>query len=338
MTETIVLTGISGFIAKHIALSALNRGHHLRGTLRDMTRADEVRDALRPGLADPSALDRLSFYPADLEQDAGWDAAFDGATALIHCASPFPLAQPEDEMDLIHPAVDGTARVMRAAAAAGVRRVVLTSSTVAVLDDAKDGIQDEEDWCDPSSPATTPYARSKTLAERAAWALASDLGLALTVVNPGLVAGPPLDRHYGSSLRLIERILKGRDRMLPDMGFPVVDVRDVAEMHLRALERPATEGRRYIASAGSMTLVEIGRLFKDAWPTQRIPTKVAPHALVRLLATFNPDLRAILPKLGRLDRVSSRRAQAEMDMAFIPAAASMKASATWLIKVGWIWA
>ncbi len=338
MTETILLTGVSGFIAKHIALAALLRGHHLRGTLRSPDRAEEVRAALRPHLPDASALDRLSFAVADLERDEGWPEVMAGVTAVIHCASPFPLVQPKDEQALIRPAVEGTLRVLRAAQAAGVTRVILTSSCVAVLNDGKDALQDEDDWCDLAAPGTTAYARSKTLAEKAAWDFARANGLSLTTINPGLVAGPPLDGHFGSSLGLIERILKGRDPMLPPYGLPVVDVRDVAEMHLRALDRPETAGKRYIAAAGSIPLAGIGQLFKAAYPTRRIPTREAPGFLLRLMAPFDPSIRALLPKLGRLERVSNLRAVQEMGMTFIPVSQALKASADWLVTSGRIWA
>lgn len=338
MPETIVLTGISGFIAKHIALAALNRGHTLRGTLRSMARAEEVRDALRPHLTDPAALDRLTFHAADLEADAGWDAAMAGATALIHCASPFPLAQPKDADTLVRPAVEGTTRVLRTALAAGVKRVVLTSSCVAVINDGKDALQDEDDWCDLNLPGTTAYARSKTLAERAAWDFARTNGMALTTINPGMVAGPPLDGHFGSSLDLVLRIMKARDPMMMPYGLPWVDVRDVAEMHLRALERPQTAGRRYIAAAGSVTLAGIAQQFKKAWPARRFPVREAPGFAVRLLSLFDTSLKVHLPKLGRLERVSNQRAQQEMDMRFIPVSQALRASADWLVANGKVWA
>lgn len=338
MPETIVLTGISGFIAKHIALAALNRGHNLRGTLRSMARAEEVRDALRPHLTDPAALDRLTFHPADLEADAGWDAAMAGATALIHCASPFPLAQPKDADTLVRPAVEGTRRVLGAALAAGVKRVVLTSSCVAVINDGKDALQDEDDWCDLNLPGTTAYARSKTLAERAAWDFDRANGMALTTINPGMVAGPPLDGHFGSSLDLVLRIMRARDPMMMPYGLPWVDVRDVAEMHLRALERPQTAGRRYIAAAGSVTLAGIAQQFKKAWPARRFPVREAPGFAVRLLSLFDRSLKVHLPKLGRLERVSNQRAQQEMDMRFIPVSQALRASADWLVANGKVWA
>ena len=335
--DLVLLTGASGFIAKHVALKLLNAGYSVRGTLRRMDRADEVRAALAPYLTEHAGA--LSFVQADLESDAGWAEAFQGVAALVHTASPFPIAQPKDPSTVIRPAVEGTERVLKAAAAAGVTRVVLTSSTVAVLNEAKpDTLQDEADWCDTHLPSTTPYAKSKTLAERAAWEIAKARGLRLTTINPGLVLGPPLDEHYGSSLGLVERFLKGRDPMLPPMGLPIVDVRDVAEMHLRALQRPETEGRRYLASSGSMAFVDMGRTLKAAYPTRRIPTREAPKAVVRLLAFFDPQIKSILPKLGHLERVSNARAVSEMGMEFIAPKAALLAAADWLVKHGKIWA
>jgi dihydroflavonol-4-reductase len=336
--EPVLVTGASGFLAKHVVLRLLNAGHPVRGTLRRMDRTGEVRAALRPWLKDPGAEGRLSFAPADLEADAEWPAAMAGMAAVVHVASPFPVAQPKEAAALIGPAVGGTGRVLRAAAAAGVRRVVVTSSTVAIADPRRPRLQDEGDWLDPDAPGVAPYARSKLLAERQAWALAAELGLALTTVNPGLILGPPLDAHYGASVRLVERILRGRDAMLPDLGFPVVDARDAAEMHLRALQRPATAGRRYIAAAGSLTLVEMGRLLKAAWPARRIATRRAPALLLRLLALADPELRAILPRLGRVERVANLRAVREMEMEFLSPALALRATADWLVRNGRVWA
>ena len=335
--DLVLLTGVSGFIAKHVALKLLNAGYSVRGTLRRMDRAEEVRAALAPYLTEHAGV--LTFVQADLESDAGWAEAMAGVSALVHTASPFPIAQPKDPATVIRPAVEGTERVLKAAASAGVTRVILTSSTVAVLNEAKpDTLQDEADWCDIHLPSTTPYAKSKTLAERTAWEIAKARGLKLTTINPGLVLGPPLDEHYGSSLGLVERFLKGRDPMLPPMGIPVVDVRDVAEMHLRALQRPETEGRRYLASSGSMAFVDMGRTLKAAYPTRRIPTREAPKAIVRLLSVFDASIKSILPKLGHLERVSNARAVKEMGMEFIAPKAALLASADWLVKHGRIWA
>jgi len=335
--DTVLLTGCSGFIAKHVALKLLNAGYHVRGTLRRMDRADEVRAAVAPHLTGGAGT--LTFVQADLEADTGWAEALAGVAAVMHTASPFPITQPKDPAVLIRPAVEGTERVLKAAAAAGVTRVVLTSSTVAIMNDGKPGVlHDEADWCDITLPSTTPYAKSKTLAERAAWDLAKTLGMQLTTVNPGLVVGPPLDEHYGSSLGLVERLLKGKDPMLPGIGFPVVDVRDVAEMHLRALQRPETAGKRYISTSGSMAMVDMGRTLKAAYPTRRIATREAPAIMLRLISLFDPQIRAILPKIGQLERTSNARAVKEMGIEFISPKAALLASADWLVKHGKVWA
>jgi len=336
MAETILLTGVSGFIAKHIALKVLNAGYDVRGTVRRLDRGDEVRTALAPHLTKGAGT--IHFVQADLEADAGWDAAMQGVAAVVHTASPFPIAQPKDAAVLIRPAVEGTTRVLTAAAKAGVTRVVLTSSVVAVFDQKHDDrLQDEADWCDLNLPTTSAYAKSKTLAERAAWELAKTKGLALTVINPGLVLGPPLDEHYGSSLGLVERIMKGKDPVVPDMRFAAVDVRDVAEMHLRALKRSETKGKRYLAVAGQLGMVEMGRALKAAYPTRKIPTMQAPLFLLKILALFDAQLRTILPSLGKDVRVSNVRAVRDMGMTFTAPKAALLASADWLEKHGKVW-
>ncbi len=337
MAETVLLTGVSGFIAKHVALKLLNAGYNVRGTVRRLDRGEEVRAAVAPHLT--AGAGTLSFVQADLESDAGWGDAMADVSAVIHTASPFPIAQPKDADVLIRPAVDGTRRVLGAAATAGVKRIVLTSSTVAVVDDRKaDRLQDESNWCNLSSPATTPYARSKTLAERAAWEIAKDQGLQLTTINPGLVLGPPLDEHYGSSLGLVERLLKGKDPAVPDLGFGAVDVRDVAEMHLRALQRPETADKRFLAVAGTIGMLDMGATLKAAYPTRRIPTRKAPMFLLRLLAIFDAQVRAILPIIGQHVRVSNARAVSEMGMEFTAPKAALLASADWLVRHGKAWA
>jgi dihydroflavonol-4-reductase len=329
--DSTVLTGASGFIAKHILLQLLRAGHRVRATIRNPGRADEVRAAVLPHLPGEAG-QRLEFVTLDLDRDEGWGAALRGATALVHTASPFPIAQPKNPDELIRPAVDGTLRALGAARDAGVQRVVLTSSVAAVIDEAKGFPQDESDWCNPDLPTTTPYARSKTLAERAAWDFAAGTpGMQLTTINPGLVLGPLLDDTFGSSVSLVKRILGGKDPMLPDFALPLVDVRDVALMHLRALERPATAGRRYIAADEPVAMPELGRILKTVYPARRIPTRAAPRLVVRLLALFDPEIRSILPKIGKVERLSNARARSEMDMRFIPAAEALKATAASLI-------
>jgi dihydroflavonol-4-reductase len=330
--ENVVLTGASGFIAKHVLLQLLGAGHRVRTTIRTPAREAEVRAAVLPQLP-PEAAGRLEFATLDLDRDEGWSAALQGTTALVHTASPFPIAQPKNPDDVIRPAVQGTLRALTAARDAGVERVVLTSSIVAVINEAKGFPQDEIDWCNPDLPATTAYAKSKTLAERAAWDfVAKAPGMRLTTINPGLVLGPLLDDTFGSSVGLVKRILAGKDPMLPNFAFPLVDVRDVALMHLRALERPETAGRRYIAGDAPVSLPDFGRVLKSVYPDRRMPTRAAPLMIVRLLALFDPEIRSILPKIGKVERLSNARARAEMGMTFIPAAEALKATAASLIE------
>jgi dihydroflavonol-4-reductase len=337
MSQTILLTGISGFVAKHVALVHLGAGYTVRGTLRNLGRGEEVRRALAPHL-DDAAMARLSFAQTDLDSDAGWDAAMQGIDTLVHTASPFPLTSPRNEGDLIRPAVDGTLRALRAAHAAHVNRVVLTSSTVAIVPAEKAGTFDEANWADASLPTTSPYAKSKILAEQAAWSFARSNAMALTTINPGLVLGAPLDMNIGSSVAIIQRIMKGKYPMLPQIDFSVVDVVDVARMHLYAVQNPATADKRYACVAGRLSMVEIGRLLKATYPTRRIPTRVAPKLLLRLLAVFESGLASILPSLDKPQSVLNARAVAEMKMTFTPPKEALKITANWLDAKGLVWA
>ena len=340
MGKVVMVTGASGFIAKHIVRELLEDGYEVRGTVRRPERGEEVRDAVRPHLSDPARADeRLTFAVVDLEEDAGWDLAAVGVDAVIHTASPFPIAQPKDESVLIRPAVDGTLRVLRAAHEAGVRRMVLTSSTVAVvnceLPEGRDTF-DEDDWSDPDHRSSTPYVKSKTLAERAAWEYVANAapGVELTSINPGFVVGPPLDDDIGSSTSLIVRLLSGKDPMLPPYGIPVVDVRDVAQMHVRALERPETAGKRYVGAAGSMWMAEMGSVLKAAYPDRRIATRNAPKVAMWLLAVFDREVRSILHSLGTIERASNARAVEELEMSFIPPDQALRDTAEYLIGQG----
>lgn len=333
MPKTVLLTGISGFIAKHVALALLANGHTLRGTVRRLDRSDKVRAALAPHLS-AEALSRLTFVQADLETDAGWAEAMAGVDTLVHTASPFPGVSPRDESEVIRPAVDGTLRVLRAAHGAGVRRVVLTSSTVAIVPSDRSGSFDEADWADPTHPSASPYARSKILAERAAWDFAKANGLDLTTINPGFVLGAPLDEDFGTSVAVVQRILKGRDPMMPQIEFVVVDVADIALMHLRAVEDPATAGKRYAGVSGTLSFVDMGRILKTAHPERRIPTRAAPNAFVRLLALFDRSLGQILPSLGKKIAVSNARAVADMGIRFTPADEALRKTADWLVRSG----
>ena len=334
--EIIFVTGASGFIAKHILVQLLKAGYRVRGSLRDLALADAVRADVTGALHDTEPLSgRLEFVRLDLEEDDGWDAALGGADAFMHTASPFPLDQPKDREELIRPAVDGTRRALRAAAAAGVSRVVMTSSSVAIQNTdlpAGRSVYTEEDWSDPDDPRSNAYAASKTLAERSAWALAEELGLQLTVINPGLVLGPPIGSRYGSSVGLVERMLLGRDPAVPDLSLPVVDVQDIARMHVAALDHPESIGRRYIGAAGTRSMQQMAKTLKEAYPDQKIAVRLAPKWLMRVLSLTDPAIRGILPLLGKPQRVSAARATEDLGITFRDADDALRETAGFLLS------
>jgi dihydroflavonol-4-reductase len=335
MSRPVVLTGITGFIAKRIALDLLEAGHSVRGSLRKLSRADEVRNAIRPRLSDPAALDRLEFVELDLGRDEGWTDAMEGAQALLHTASPFPLSSPKDENDLIRPAVEGTRRALRAAQAAGVARVVLTSSVAAISAKDKRGAFTEEDWTDVTHPEATAYTKSKTLAERAAWDFVKEHPeIRLTAINPALVLGEPLDRHYSSSLSLIERILSGKDPMQPDFGFGIVDVADISAMHVAALGRDESVGHRFIGANGTMTMPRIAQHLAARHPDRGIATRIAPKPLLRVMGLFDPSVRMILPAIGRAPQLDNSKARDILGIDFTAPLAAIDRAADAVLAKG----
>ncbi len=338
MAQTVLLTGVTGFIARHIAVRLLDLGFVVRGTLRDPARAQEVRDAIRPALTDPEAPEeRLSFVTLDLSRDEGWEDALAGVDVLMHTASPFPFTQPKDEAEVIRPAVDGTRRAFEAAQRAGVRRVVMTSSTVAVVNKTPPEGRpfDERDWSDLEHPGITPYAKSKTLAERAAWEFTeANPEMALTVINPGFVLGKPLGDSWNTSLGVIERILQAKDPMLPNFGFTSVDVGDVAEAHVRALTRDDTVGKRFLAINEWIWFTEMAQVIKDNWPERKVPTRQAPNLLLRGIALIDPAVRQLLPNLGKQEAVSNQRARDELGITFRPVRPAVIDSAEAVIAAG----
>ncbi|MEO0913382.1 MAG: NAD-dependent epimerase/dehydratase family protein [Pseudomonadota bacterium] len=334
----ILVTGASGFIAKHIVLQLLEAGHSVRGSLRSPGRAEEVRNAVRPHLSEPARADEaLSFTKLDLSQDAGWEEAMSGIDALIHTASPFPLEQPKDAETLIRPAVNGALRALRAAKAAGITRVVFTSSIAAIANTALPvgrDVHTEEDWTDLSDPRATPYVASKTLAERAAWDFVkSDAPeMELTVINPAFVLGPPLDGATGTSMQVIARIVEAKDPALPNVGFPVVDVRDIAAMHVAALDTPESIGRRFIGAESFLWFRDMARAVKAAHPERKIVTRKAPDFVIRILGRFDPSIRTILPNLGRRDDVSARAAEETLGITFRDAREAVREAAAGVLK------
>ncbi len=317
MSKTVVVTGASGFIGKHIVKELLAHGYTVRGSVRSDAKAEETRAAVGP-----DGLDRLSFVNLDLLSDDGWDEALVGADALLHTASPFPVAEPKDPDELIRPAVDGTERALRAAKRAGVERVVVTSSCVAIYNDtlrSDQTVLDETNWSPTREDFTSAYDDSKTLAELAAWDFVREEApeITLSTVNPGVVWGVPLDDNYGSSLEVVERVYTGQDPMLPDLSFPVVDVGDVARMHRLAMELDAAAGERFLAAAGALTMIEMAEILNAEVAGSTAKTRKAPNFLIRLLARFNADMKSVAPRLGKSGLVSGANAEQKLGIEFV---------------------
>lgn len=339
----VLITGASGYIGKHITLQLLNQGYEVRASVRKLSKADEVRNAVKPHLIDSAKLDtRLTFVELDLEKDAGWDVALSGIDVLMHTASPFPIASPKDENDLIRPAVEGTLRALKAAKKAGVKRVILTSSNASVYGrdlPAGKTEYDETMWTDVTHPiGRQAYTKSKTLAEQAAWDFVKTQApeIALTTINPVLVLGAPLDSNFGSSISVVERILKGKDPMLPDLKFGIVDVRDVAQMHVQAIKVDATKGERILAASETISFVGIAKFLKTIYPTCKAKSAQAPTFLIKFLSLFDGEIKSVLPLLGKPMITSNQKAQRVLGMKFIPVEVSLRESADYLIKNGFI--
>jgi dihydroflavonol-4-reductase len=312
--STVLVTGGSGFIGSHCVLQLLAAGYEVRTTVRNLAREGDVRALLKQGGANADS--RLSFYAADLTSDGGWAEAAAGCEYVLHVASPFPSTVPKDENELIVPAREGALRVLRASRDAGVKRVVLTSSFAAIGygHSPKAAPFNESDWTDPKGSDVMPYTKSKTLAERAAWDFIGreGRGLELAVVNPVGVFGPVLGADYATSILFVQRMMDGALPGLPRMSFGVVDVRDVADLHLRAMTHPAAKGERFLAVAGDfLWAVEIARILKARLgaAARRVPTLQLPNWLVRLAALRDPAVKQILPELGKWKNATSEKAR-----------------------------
>ncbi|MFD6447604.1 SDR family oxidoreductase [Promicromonospora sp. NPDC060204] len=309
----VLVTGATGFIAGHAIEELLRNGHEVRGTVRSLR--DPARVAHLRRIAD-AAGGRLDLVEADLARDAGWDEAVSGQEYVLHMASPFPAAPPRDENELVGPAVDGTLRVLGAGARAGVRRVVMTSSLAAVsAAGSREGDRrcTEEDWSDPDRIA--PYAKSKTLAERAAWSFAADHPeLELTVINPGLVLGPVQHAASGTSVALVRRLLGREIPAVPELGFAPVDVRDVARAHRLAMESPDAAGQRYICAGDNFWFGDLARILDEEFGPQgyRVPRRRMPYWMLWTVGRFDREVRLGLDFVGSAELVSADKARREL--------------------------
>jgi nucleoside-diphosphate-sugar epimerase len=339
MTSPVLVTGGSGFLGLHTIMQLLERGERVRTTVRSRARETAVRETLAH--AGVEAGDRLAFVVADLLSDDGWPAAVDGVEHVLHVASPFPPGTPDHEDDLIVPARDGTLRVLRAARDAGVRRVVVTSSSAAVGHDREPGdhVFTEADWTDPDADVGA-YIRSKTIAERAAWDFVGREGgdLELVAINPGAIFGPVLGSDVSASIRLVAGLLDGSmaDGM-PRLSFSVVDVRDVADLHLRAMLSPSAAGERFIAVADdAVWLADVARVLRDhlGAAAANVPTTEIPDDVLRAAAGSDPSLEGIAREVGKLRHLSSDKARRVLNWTPRSTDEAVLATAESLLRLG----
>jgi nucleoside-diphosphate-sugar epimerase len=310
--KTVLVTGGSGYLGGWCVVELLRRGYRVRTTVRDLAREAEVRATVGTQV---DAGDRLTVVAADLLDDAGWGDAVSGCDYVLHVASPFPPAQPKDPDELIVPARDGTLRVLEASLDAGVDRIVVTSSVAAISGSGKPVSGrplDERDWSDPANPKLSPYACSKTVAERAAWDFMAERGATdkLATVNPGAIIGPVLNDDRSFSLQAIERLLGGMPGV-PRIGFSFVDVRDVADLEIRAMTAPEAGGERFVAVESFRWMEDVAAVLRDRMgeAAAKVPTRTVPNLLVRAMAIFDPGVRSIVGQLGRKTEASSEKAR-----------------------------
>ncbi len=337
--STVLVTGGSGFIGSHCILQLLAAGHQVRTTVRNLAREADVRAMLQQGGAEPGA--PLKFFAADLEKDSGWAEPVAGCDYVLHVASPLPPSVPKHEDDLIIPAREGTLRVLRAARDAGVKRVVLTSSFAAIGygRNPQNAPFTETDWSDPNHPDMMPYAKSKTLAERAAWDFMAKEGgkLELAVVNPVGVFGPVLGPDYSASILLVQTMLSGEMPGVPKLYFGAVDVRDVADLHLRAMTHPAANGERFLSVSGDfMSMLEIANVLKSRMgaAAKKVPTRQLPNWLLRLVAFRDPRIKLILPELGKVKNATNEKARRLLGWSPRPREEAIVATAESLLRLG----
>jgi dihydroflavonol-4-reductase len=316
MADSVLVTGGSGFLGGWCVASLLKQGHDVRTTVRDPAREPNVRRAIEKAGVDADS--RLDVVAADLMSDAGWAEAVSGCRHVLHVASPFPPVQPKDPNELIVPARDGALRVIRAALDAGVERIVMTSSVAAIRGrqpSSEAAPLTEANWTDGSDTSLTPYVRSKTLAEQAAWQQVRDAGAEarLTTIQPGAIIGPALSADHSYSLQAIQRLLSGMPAA-PRLGFTFVDVRDVADLHIRALGDPAAAGERFIATDQFLWLPDVAAILRQRLgdAAAKVPTRTAPDLLIRAMALFDGGIRSVVGDLGRRSWISSEKARSKL--------------------------
>jgi dihydroflavonol-4-reductase len=337
MSETVLVTGATGFIGGWTIVELLRRGHSVRTTVRSLDKEPAVRARIAAHV-DPG--DRLTFVVADLTNDEGWDAAIAGCDRVLHVAAPVGVHAPRDPNELIVPTRDGALRVLRAACRAKVQRVVMTSAVEACRPPltSADGVSDESRWTDTNEAKLGPYRLAKTLAGRAAWEfMTSQSGpTTLTTILPSAVLGPVFGPEYVGSVQLAQRMLNGKLPGLPRLGFCVVDVRDVVDLHIRAMTAPEAAGERFIAASDWMWMADVANVLRSALgaTAKQAPTRRLPDFVLRIVALFDRPMQFMTPLLGRKHVFTSAKAQAVLGWTPRPAATTIVDSARSALEIG----
>jgi dihydroflavonol-4-reductase len=308
--QTVLVTGVSGYLGLHVAQTLLDRGYNVRGTVRNSTKEAPVREALR------AKHGMLSFVECDLTSDQGWREAFIGVDAVIHVASPFILKEPKDEKEYLRPAVEGTLRVVQFAREAGVKKAVVTSTYLTMGGHLSSGSFGPDDFTPIDDPTINAYIRSKVAAEQALWGFVREQGKDMNVstIHPGAILGPPLTKgDAGTSVSTISAMLAGSTPGIPPISVPMVDVRDVALAHVSALEFEGSANKRYVAAHPvPISYMEVARTLRSAGYS-KVPGKEIPEKLIRILGIFNRELRSMKAFLGKSVHADNSRTVSELN-------------------------
>lgn len=334
----VLVTGATGFVGKWTVIRLLQSGYPVRGTIRSMRKAPEVFKTVTAEVGREAA-SRLELVEADLLVEEGWAEAMQGVSAVMHVAAAIRADEPKDQDLVIRPALEGTERVLRSAHAAGIKRVLITSSiaTVGYGHGHTTGkrVYDETHFTQfENLKFTWAYCVGKTRAERLAWDFARANGMDLTTIHPGAIIGPALDEDASISVGLVSGLLDGTTPALPSNGFAIIDVRDVADLHVVALERPEASGQRYLATAEYTPFPEVARILREAYPDRKVTMRTVPDWIIKLLARFGGPTRQIINDIGNEKHYDPSKSEALLGRKFIPAKDSILATAESVIKLG----
>lgn len=335
---TVFVSGGSGYIAGFIIKDLLERGFEVKTTIRNLSREPEVRARLSKIAPN---LEKLTFFAADLNSDSGWDEAVKGSEYVLHTASPFPIENPKNADELIVPACEGALRVLRASNNAGVKRVIMTSSMAAIsygVEKTDTRMRTESDWTDTNhiDASHSAYILSKTLAEKAAWDFIKDKKMELVTICPSAVLGPILGDDFSSSIEIVRKLLKGDLPGLPRLGFQLVDVRDVADLHVKAMLSSDAAGQRFAAVNGFYWFKDIAQVLHDdlGVRAKKVPKIVLPDFVLKLASNFDPAVKAILGELGMVRNISNQKAKDALGWQPRDASISIRDTANSLIREG----